>query len=131
MLPALKEEGSGAYILISEPNNEKFKGPLNPLKVLYDKKKVDDVANEIPLFPCETIEMPPWNSNVMTHTSRSKGKVEDGSKRVMFSDKVEGKELEDRHANIDEFVNPNLQMANKEQFIMPSVSYQHPLLLIP
>lgn len=128
---AIKEEGSCAYVLISYPNNKKCKGPMNPLKVLFHKEKFEDVANEIPLFPCKRIKIPPWNSNVMTHANRSKGEVGDGSKRVMSSDKVEGKELEDSHANVDEFADPNLQMAKNEQLIMPSVPCQHPLLLIP
>lgn len=86
--PTLKEEGSDAYVLIFEPNNEKGKGPLNTFKVLFHKEKAENMANMIQLFPCESIEIPSWNSNVMTHASRSKREVGDGLKRVMSSNKV-------------------------------------------
>lgn len=58
--------------MIPDPDNEKYKVPLNPFKVLFNKEKVEDVANEVSLFPCDSIEIPPWNSNVMTHAIRRK-----------------------------------------------------------
>ena len=108
--PTLKEEGSGTYTLISGPGNEKGKGPLKPLKVLFHKEDVRDVANELSLFPGKSIEIPPWISNVTTHTNERKGEVSSGSKRVAFNDEIEGKEFEDHHANVKKLVDPNLQV---------------------
>ena len=108
--PTLKEEGSGTYTLISGPGNEKGKGPLRPLKVLYHKEDVRDVANELSLFPGKSIEIPSWISNVTTHTNERKGEVSSGSKRVAFNDEIEGKEFEDHHANVKKLVDPNLQV---------------------
>jgi hypothetical protein len=59
----LEEEGSSTYILIFGPSNVKGKGPLKPLKVLYHKEEVRDVANEISSFPGKSIEISPWISN--------------------------------------------------------------------
>lgn len=64
-------------MLYFEPYNEESKGLLTLFKVLYYKEEVDDVANEISLFPCESIEIAPWNYNAMTHTSGSKDEVGD------------------------------------------------------
>lgn len=91
--PALKEESSSAYILIFESDNEKGKGPLKPLKVFYHKENVKYMDNEIYLFSCESIEIPHWNSNVITHTSRSKAEVRDKSKKVASDNGDKGKEF--------------------------------------
>jgi len=108
--PTLKEEGSGAYTLISGPDNEKGKGPLRPLKVLYHKEDVRDVASELSLFPGKSIEIPSWISNITTHTNERKREVSSGSKRVAFNDETEGKEFEDHPANVKKLVDPNLQV---------------------
>jgi hypothetical protein len=108
--PTLEEKGSGTYILISGPSNVKGKGPLKPLKVLYHKEEIKDVANEISSFPGESIEIPSWISNATTHTNERKGEVSSGSKRVAFNDEVERKEFEDHHANVKKLVDPNLQV---------------------
>lgn len=44
---ALKKEGSSASVLISDPYNEKGKGPLKPFKVFYYKEKDEDLENKI------------------------------------------------------------------------------------
>jgi hypothetical protein len=106
--PTLKEEGSSTYTLISEPGNGKGKGPLKTLKVLFHNEDVRDVANELSLFPGKSIEIPPWISNVTTHTNERKGEVSSGSKRVAFDDEIERKEFEDHH--VKKLVDPNLKV---------------------
>ena len=69
----------------------------------------------------------PWISNVKTHANGSKGELSSGSKRVASNDEIEGKEFEDRGANLKRFIDPNLQVAENEQLVMPKVSCQQPL----
>ena len=104
----MEEEGSSTYILISGPSNVKGKGPLKPLKVLFHKEDVRDVANELSLFPGKSIEIPSWISNVTTHTNERKGEVSSGFKKVAFDDEIERKEFEDHH--VKKLVDPNLQV---------------------
>ena len=80
-----------------------------PLKVLYHKEDVRDMASELSLFPGKSIEIPSWISNAMTHTNERKGEVSSGSKKVAFIDEIEGKEFED-HRYVKKLVDPNLQV---------------------
>lgn len=52
---SLKKEGSNANVLISETCKEESKGLMKPLKIFYHKEEVEDVDNEISLFPFENI----------------------------------------------------------------------------
>jgi hypothetical protein len=124
--PTLEEEGSGTHVLISGPGNEKGRGPLKPLKILFHKEDVRDMASELSLFPGKSIEIPSWISNAMTHTNERKGEVSSGSKRVEFNDEIEEKEIEDRRANVKNLVDTNFQVAENEQLAMPKVLYQQP-----
>jgi hypothetical protein len=124
--PTLKEEVSSTYTLISGPSNDKGKGPLIPLKVLYHKEEVREVANEISSYLDKRIEISHWISNVTTHGNGSKGEVSSESKRHAYNDETEGKEFEDHPANVKKLVDPNFQVAENEQLAMPKVLYQQP-----